>query len=163
MKKKREIPEFKVGDLFEDCGYHPCICTEVNEDDIVGISLINGQERGCSIRNCGVVKRTMEEVVEIRLHGPLDKAMRKIMEKEGDAWWIEHKIQHIKGVAPIFGCIVVTPEGTMIPTTFSGNYGESMGKWCHPEDWSRWLKDGYHIEKVTVVSGVISLESLAKL
>ena len=36
----REI--FKPGDIYEDCAYHPCLCTAVDGYGISGISLIGG-------------------------------------------------------------------------------------------------------------------------
>lgn len=47
---------FVVGGIYEDCAYHPCLCTEVDEDerDLTGISLIDGSlPRSCSIDHCG--------------------------------------------------------------------------------------------------------------
>jgi hypothetical protein len=45
--------ELVPGDLFEDCRYHPCLCTEGNSskdvDGVLGISLVNGTPSGCSI------------------------------------------------------------------------------------------------------------------
>lgn len=62
-KKKYHI---QPGDIYEDCAYHPCLCTEVEDegDDISvsGISLIDGSyPRPCSLNHCGVIKMTLEE------------------------------------------------------------------------------------------------------
>lgn len=51
------------GDFYEDCGYHPRLCTEVNGDDLTGISLITGEEGNCSFKHCGVIKLTAEEAI----------------------------------------------------------------------------------------------------
>jgi hypothetical protein len=62
------VPEIKVGDLYEDCGYHPVLCTHVDEDDdgLTGISLIDAGSRSCSANFCGVVPLTIEQVLEAR-------------------------------------------------------------------------------------------------
>jgi hypothetical protein len=47
---------FVIGGIYEDCAYHPCLCTEVDEDEreLTGISLIDGSlPRSCSIEHCG--------------------------------------------------------------------------------------------------------------
>lgn len=47
---------FAVGGVYEDGAYHPCLCTEVDEDDrqLTGISLIDGSlPRSCSMDHCG--------------------------------------------------------------------------------------------------------------
>lgn len=48
----------KVGDTYEDCGYRPLLCNNVNydEDHISGISLVDGQEYQCSIYHCSPTK-----------------------------------------------------------------------------------------------------------
>jgi len=74
------------GDLFEDCRYHPCLCTEVGgEDDpawVAGISLVDGRPTGCDIMHCGLRKLTLEEVVQWKEGGPPD------VELTGkDRWW----------------------------------------------------------------------------
>lgn len=45
----------KVGDIYEDCAYHPVLCTESKGDDVAGYSLLNGSyPRSCSIKHCVV-------------------------------------------------------------------------------------------------------------
>lgn len=57
MKKK-----IRVGDLYEDCAYHPVKCTLADGDDLEGISLIDGSSpRCCSVKNCNPVKITKKE------------------------------------------------------------------------------------------------------
>lgn len=51
--------KISVGDIYEDCAYHPVRCTEVEDDDVTGVSLIDGSSpRSCSIKHCGVRKLT---------------------------------------------------------------------------------------------------------
>jgi len=54
----------KPGDLYEDCAFHPCRCTSVEDEgeSILGVSLLDGTgPRGCSWFHCGVVVLTQEE------------------------------------------------------------------------------------------------------
>jgi len=65
--------QIKLGDYYEDCAYHPCICVKINaeDDEILGISLVDGTyPRACSIRHCGVQKLTLEEALKWKLYGP---------------------------------------------------------------------------------------------
>ena len=53
---------FKVGDIYEDCAYHPVICEEIEGDDIAGVSMLDGSRpRSCSLRHCGVRKMSQAE------------------------------------------------------------------------------------------------------
>jgi hypothetical protein len=56
------------GVIYEDCAFHPVLCTHVHDDDSVsGISLIDGSSpRTCSLYDCGIVPLTIDEVIEIR-------------------------------------------------------------------------------------------------
>jgi len=47
--------EIVVGAVFEDCAFHPVLCTVASpeEDELLGISLIDGQIRSCSIAQPG--------------------------------------------------------------------------------------------------------------
>ena len=62
------VPGIRVGDLYEDCGYHPVLCTHVDDDEdgLTGISLIDAGSRSCSANFCGVVPLTIEQVLEAR-------------------------------------------------------------------------------------------------
>jgi hypothetical protein len=65
--------EINVGDYYEDCAYHPCICVKVNaeDDEIQGVSLVDGSyPRSCSVEHCGVQKLTLEEALKWKLYGP---------------------------------------------------------------------------------------------
>lgn len=64
MARKTRI---KVGDIFLDCDNHPVFCTEVDGDDVAGISLIDGSHpRSCSITHCAVTKLKLKKAVELR-------------------------------------------------------------------------------------------------
>jgi hypothetical protein len=59
----------EVGDIYEDCAYHPVLCTSADYegDEIAGISLIDGSwPRSCSPTHCGPVRLTIEEAVAIK-------------------------------------------------------------------------------------------------
>ena len=59
--------KIKPGDFYEDCAYHPVLCTEINEDEdrISGVSLIDGSyPRDCSLVHCRIKKLTFEEAVD---------------------------------------------------------------------------------------------------
>ena len=52
----RHDHSFFEGGIYEDCAYHPVLCTKVDEEerDLEGISLIDGSlPRSCSIDHCG--------------------------------------------------------------------------------------------------------------
>ncbi|MFJ3536524.1 hypothetical protein ACIPQA_13765 [Streptomyces sp. NPDC090109] len=60
----------QVGDIYEDCSFHPVLCTAV--DDVAGvvlsgISLIDGSfPRSCDALYCGPIHIRVEEVVAIK-------------------------------------------------------------------------------------------------
>jgi hypothetical protein len=59
--------KIKVGDIYEDCSYHPVLCLESDGFDVAGISLFDhSQPRSCSVKHCGVRKMSAQEVA-IRL------------------------------------------------------------------------------------------------
>lgn len=89
-----EPGELQVGDFFEDCAYHPCLCIEVGDSEdvagVYGISLVNGSgPRGCNIRHCGLRKLTLHEAIEWRLHGPRDVEL-PLKER----WWLKTTDKH---------------------------------------------------------------------
>jgi hypothetical protein len=59
------------GDYFEDCRYHPAVCVRIDydEDDIVGLSLVDGSPSGCSLSHCGVRKLSFDEALAIKRLG----------------------------------------------------------------------------------------------
>jgi hypothetical protein len=69
----RSAADLQPGDIYEDCAYHPCLCVRIEEDDVEGISLVDGTvPRSCSIAHCGVRRLTPQEAWEWRLGGPAD-------------------------------------------------------------------------------------------
>jgi hypothetical protein len=57
----------KRGEFYEDCRYHPMLCIKPAQDDddeLIGVSLINGMTGSCSEAHCGVVPMTVEEAIE---------------------------------------------------------------------------------------------------
>jgi hypothetical protein len=82
--------DIRPGDFFEDCAYHPCLCTsagftskrEFRKDDVEGISLVDGRIVNCSIRHCGLRKLTLKEAIAWKLSGP--KRIPQEIEKK---WW----------------------------------------------------------------------------
>src|SRR6266571_4712103 len=55
--------EIKVGDIYEDCAYHPVLCTLAEGDDLEGYSLLDGSfPRGCSIIHCGPFKLSPKHI-----------------------------------------------------------------------------------------------------
>ncbi len=56
-----------VGGIYEDCSFHPCLCTLIEGDEIAGISLIDGSTpRSCSRAHCGPTALTLSEAVSIK-------------------------------------------------------------------------------------------------
>jgi hypothetical protein len=79
MPKRITLPsEIKPGDFYEDCAFHPCLCTEVGypgefqgPDTISGISLIDGTHpRSCSLKHCAVRLLSFEEALQGKFKGP---------------------------------------------------------------------------------------------
>jgi hypothetical protein len=64
--------EFYVGCIFEDCAFHPVLCTAIEDGldgdaELLGISLIDGTgPRSCSVLHCGPEILLLEQVVAIR-------------------------------------------------------------------------------------------------
>ena len=83
----KSIHEIKVGDFYEDCAFHPCLCTvagtDEDKDGVEGISLVDGSSpRCCSATHCGLRILTFEEAVQWKLHGPSDETF-----EEKERWW----------------------------------------------------------------------------
>ncbi len=88
IKSKKEI---RVGDFYEDCAFHPCLCISVGEGteaQVEGISLVNGGIRGCNARHCGLRLLTVEEAISWKLNGPADQTL-----DEGDRWWKQAQLK----------------------------------------------------------------------
>lgn len=83
--------DLRPGDYYEDCAFHPCICTRVNVDDdeISGVSLVDGSHpRACSTRHCGVRKLTFAEALHWKFFGPADQAV-----PAQNQWWDDNTRQ----------------------------------------------------------------------
>ncbi len=73
--------ELRVGGIYEDCSYHPCLCTALDrsEDELRGISLVDGSgPRSCSIKYCGAVPLKLEQVLEAKRDFPAYLQQRMI-------------------------------------------------------------------------------------
>lgn len=70
--------EITVGVIFEDCGFHPVLCTLASpeEDELQGISLIDGQIRSCSMFHCGPELLSLGQVLAIKKDFPAYVAAR---------------------------------------------------------------------------------------
>ena len=61
------VPDIRAGDLYEDCRNHPMLCIDLKDgDELVGISLIDGEQGSCSLGDCGVEKLELGDAVAIR-------------------------------------------------------------------------------------------------
>jgi hypothetical protein len=62
------LSSIQVGTIYEDCAFHPVLCTyrSDEEDELQGISLIDGRVRACSVFHCGAEPRTIDQVLVIR-------------------------------------------------------------------------------------------------
>ena len=61
--------DIRPGDIYEDCSYHPVLCTHLAEDGevLMGISLIDATSpRSCSVVHCGPIKLTVADVLDAR-------------------------------------------------------------------------------------------------
>jgi hypothetical protein len=77
--------ELTPGEYYEDCFFHPCLCIRVDDDEVWGISLVDGSFlRGCSIGHCGIRKLSLTEALYWKFFGPKD---REIPVKS--RWWKE--------------------------------------------------------------------------
>ncbi|MEV6139691.1 hypothetical protein AB0L63_27325 [Nocardia sp. NPDC051990] len=71
--------EIRPGDIYEDCHFHPVLCTYINDgDEIGGISLIDATSpRACSLSHCAVIKLSIDDVIAARADWPAYLARRK--------------------------------------------------------------------------------------
>ncbi|MCX5559305.1 hypothetical protein [Streptomyces sp. NBC_00038] len=60
----------RVGDIYEDCSFHPVLCTEIDVDGAVvlsGVSLIDGSfPRSCDGRYCAPIRIPVADVMTIK-------------------------------------------------------------------------------------------------
>jgi hypothetical protein len=77
-------PDFEPGDLYEDVFYHPCHAMGVSDDEIWGISLIDGSyPRCCSLAHGDIRKISRDEAWELK--------QRHIRANGADGWWMRSK------------------------------------------------------------------------
>jgi hypothetical protein len=70
--------DIAIGEIYQSCSYHPCVCVYVDDDQLFGISLIDGHYGcGCSIRSCGPLKLTVQEALEIKFLGEKSSLLQK--------------------------------------------------------------------------------------
>ena len=84
----QKVPETGIivlGDYYESCSFHPCICIEIDETgrNIEGISLVDGGIQSCSVIYCGLRKLTLEEAITWKKDGPKEIDDIQIENK----WW----------------------------------------------------------------------------
>jgi hypothetical protein len=87
-----DVDELRPGDFYEDCAYHPCLCTGADADmgTVEGISLVDGSfPRQCGVPQCGVRKLTFEEAVQWRFHGPPD-VPTEIEMTDAQKYWLSN-------------------------------------------------------------------------
>jgi hypothetical protein len=59
--------DIKIGDVYEDCNYKPCLCVEIEDGDVFGISLIDGSyPHQCSIEHCAIRTMSIEDALKIK-------------------------------------------------------------------------------------------------
>jgi hypothetical protein len=70
--------EILPGDIYEDCAFHPVLCTAADGDELSGISLIDASmPRSCSLSHCGVIKLSILDVIAARKDWPTYLSQRK--------------------------------------------------------------------------------------
>ena len=79
LRVTRDQPDdIKPGDIYEDCAFHPVLCTSVDGDELEGISLIDASmPRACSIGHCGVIKLSVQDALAARTNWPTYLARRQ--------------------------------------------------------------------------------------
>ena len=70
--------EINPGDIYEDCAFHPVLCTHNDGEVIMGISLIDATSpRTCDLKHCGVIKLAIDDVIAARENWHAYLARRK--------------------------------------------------------------------------------------
>jgi hypothetical protein len=100
--KAFEVLGIQVGDIFEDCSFHPVLClgADYKNDQLWGVSLVDGsQPRCCSLLRCGVRKLTPQEAWTIKMTGPLAEEDAARIAKER-RWW-NQSLRHEAGMRSV--------------------------------------------------------------
>jgi hypothetical protein len=59
--------DINPGDIYEDCAFHPVLCTHNDGGSLMGISLIDATTpRSCDLNHCGVIKLSVADVIAAR-------------------------------------------------------------------------------------------------
>ena len=150
-----------VGELYEDCSYEPmlCVSSELDADELVGISLVNGRVRWCSPTHCGVRKLPLAEAIEIRGTWPPPHVIE---------WGRDHDIPlHVScetfqpitccQVRPDFGQRSVNTSSTVLAIA-TDRRGKHLANSRPPARRPRWRlelasRSGISLEEVGSVSG----------
>jgi hypothetical protein len=70
--------DINPGDIYEDCAFHPVLCTHNDGEVVTGISLIDATTpRTCDLKYCGVIKLAIDDVIAARADWPGYLARRK--------------------------------------------------------------------------------------
>jgi hypothetical protein len=86
VMKEQEQP-IMPGDIYEDCAFHPVLCVKVDDDEVSGVSLVDGSwPRSCSLSHCGVRKLTLQQAWHWKLHGPANLPA-DVELKGAQRWW----------------------------------------------------------------------------
>jgi len=73
-----ESEDINPGDIYEDCAFHPVLCTHNDGEVVMGISLIDATSpRTCDLKHCGVVKLSVTDVIAARANWPSYLARRQ--------------------------------------------------------------------------------------
>ncbi|MDQ1027612.1 hypothetical protein QF035_005194 [Streptomyces umbrinus] len=66
----RNPARIRVGEIYEDCSFHPVLCTEIDDDGGVvlsGISLIDGTfPHSCDAQHCAPIRIPVKDVMAIK-------------------------------------------------------------------------------------------------
>ena len=76
IRALRNKLDISRGDIYEDSFLHPCLCIEIdyNDDEIWGISLIDGSyPRSCSLLSSGIRKLSVSEAWKIKMEFSREK------------------------------------------------------------------------------------------
>ena len=84
--------DISPGDYYENCFFHPCLCIRVDDDELLGVSLVDGRYPcSCSIRHCGVRKLNLAEALHWKFFGPEDRTVPNDCQ-----WWDPYSRTHPK-------------------------------------------------------------------
>ena|SRR5882724_2632199 len=92
--------DIRPGDYYEDCYFHPCLCIGVDDDELLGVSLVNGTDpRGCSIGHCSVRRLSLAEALHWKFFGPADQ----VVPDDRQWWYSSPKVEWLKPFRHVAG------------------------------------------------------------